>query len=75
MATAVAENKYEAFIVDSKEFILRVPDFETHYELVNSSLSDSVFHPVTGAVRRPTYLYVRRTVQQNAATEADKLRR
>ena len=74
MATAVAEKRYEAFIVDFKEFVLRVPDFETHYELVESNLSGSAFHPVTGWDRRPTYLYVRRNVQQNAATDADKPR-
>ena len=65
MATAVAEKRYEAFIVDFKEFALRVPDFETHYELVASNICGSAFHPVTGWDRRPTYLYVRRTVQQN----------
>jgi hypothetical protein len=75
MATAVAEKRYEAFIVDFKEFALRVPDFEAHYELVASNICGSAFHPVTGWDRRPTYLYVRRTVQQNASADADKLRR
>lgn len=75
MATRVAEKRYEAFIVDFKEFALRVPDFETHYELVDSNLSGSAFHPVTGWDRRPTYLYVRRTVQQNVTPNADKKHR
>lgn len=75
MATAVAEMRYEAFIVDFKEFVLRVPDFEAHYELIEANLSGSAFHPVTGWDRRPTYLYVKRTVHQNAAADADKPRR
>jgi hypothetical protein len=74
MVAAIARKRYDAFIVDVKHFALRVPDFEAHYELVDSNLSGSAFHPVTGADRRPTYLYVRRTVRQDAAADADEPR-
>jgi len=73
MATAIAEKRYEAFIVDFREFVLRVPDFEDHYELAEADLSGGAFHPVTGWDRRPNYLYVRRTVPKGA--DADKPRR
>jgi hypothetical protein len=63
MEAAIAENRFEAFIVDFKNFTMRSRDFEARYELVNSNLSGSAFHPVTGGDRRPMYLYVRRSDQ------------
>jgi hypothetical protein len=75
MSDAVADKRYEAFIVDFEDFSLRVPDFETHYELVDSNLGGRDLRPVTGSARRPTYLYVRRTAQPNAAADEDKPRR
>jgi len=67
MATAVAERRYEAFIVDNEDFRLRVPDFEMYYKLADSNLSGKVFLPVTGWERKPTCLFIRRT---NEATPA-----
>ncbi|MCB0208466.1 MAG: glycosyltransferase family 39 protein [Anaerolineae bacterium] len=75
LTTAVVERRYEAFIIDSKEFVMQVPNFENYYELVESNLSRNAFHPVTGVNRRPTYLYVRRTVQSDSATDTDKQNR
>ncbi|MCB0190798.1 MAG: glycosyltransferase family 39 protein [Anaerolineae bacterium] len=72
LTTAVVENRYEAFIIDSKEFVMQAPDFENYYELVESNLSRNAFHLVTGANRRPTYLYVRRTVQSSTAADTNK---
>jgi hypothetical protein len=73
MAAAVTEKKYEAFIVDRENFLLRPADFDTHYKLVESNLTKNVFYPVTGLRVAPTYLYVRRIVQQGSVTDADKL--
>lgn len=61
MAAAVEGGRYEAFIVDFKDFELRPADFEAHYRLESSNLSGEALHPVTGWDRRPTYLYVRRS--------------
>ena len=72
MGIAVAEKRYEAFIVDFKNFVLRPPDFSVYYELVESNLSGSALHPVTGWNRKPTYLYVRRTVQHRPKSDVDK---
>jgi hypothetical protein len=63
MKTALAEKRFEAVIVDFKNFSMRPSDFETHYELVNSNLTGSAFHPVTGGDRKPMYLYVKRANQ------------
>jgi hypothetical protein len=72
MVTAVTEKRYEALILDVEDYELGVPAFSTNYKLVESNLSGSVFHPVTGSDRRPSLLYVRRTVQQNGAAAAGK---
>ena len=60
MARAIAEGRYEAFVVDFEEFSLRVPDFDARYELADANLSGSFFRMVTGYDRHPRYLYVRR---------------
>jgi hypothetical protein len=60
MAAAIDLRRYEAIIVDFKNFALRPPDFEEQYVLVDPNLSGGVFHPVAGWDRSPTYLYVRR---------------
>ncbi len=60
MDTAIVEGRYEAFIIDAQDFILRVPSFDTHYQLAESNLGGGAFHPVTGWDRSPTYLYVKR---------------
>jgi hypothetical protein len=61
MAAAVADQRYDAFIVDFEDFKLRPADFEEHYELGASDLSGDAFYPVTGWDRRPSYLYLRRS--------------
>jgi hypothetical protein len=60
MAMAVAEGRYAAFVVDFRDFSLRVPDFDDHYELVDTNLSGDSFRMVTGFDRHPRHLYVRR---------------
>jgi Dolichyl-phosphate-mannose-protein mannosyltransferase len=60
MADAVRSGRYAAFVVDFPVFTLRPPDFEAHYELVDSSLSGDAFRMMTGYDRRPSLLYVRR---------------
>jgi len=72
MVTAVAEKRYDAFILDVADYELLVPEFNTNYKLVESNLSGSEFHPVTGLDRRPSLLYVRRTVQPNGAPAAGR---
>lgn len=61
MAAAVGQGRYEAFIVDFRNFTLRPPNFEEHYDLVEMDISGGLFHPVAGWDRSPTYLYVRRS--------------
>jgi hypothetical protein len=63
MAAAVEEERYEAIIVDFKNFSLRPSNFDAHYKLVESNLCEDAFQPLTGWDRMPRYLYVRRTVQ------------
>jgi len=70
MVAEVKEKRYEAFILDAEDYEMQLPGFKTNYMLVESNLSESVFHPVTGLDRRPTLLYVRRTVKQNGAAPA-----
>lgn len=60
MAAAIDQRRYEAIIVDFKNFTLRPADFEEKYDLVDPNLSGGVFHPVAGWDRFPSYLYVRR---------------
>ena len=74
LVTAVEEKKYEAFLVDLEDFELQVPGFKSNYKLVESNLSGSAFHPVTGWDRRPTLLYVRRTDERHGAAAADSSR-
>jgi hypothetical protein len=61
LVTAVEEKRYEAFIFDGNDYELQLPAFKTNYMLVESNLSGSVLHPLTGMDRRPRLLYVRRT--------------
>lgn len=75
MARAIAEKRYEAFIVDIEDFVLRVPGFEAHYKLAASDLSGNAFRPVAGSDRRPTYLYVGPAIGEGADAPADTLRR
>lgn len=72
MATAVASGRYEAFVTDFKDFPLRVPDFDIHYELVDSNLTGETFPPMTGWHRSPNFLYLRRSTQQSAGAESDQ---
>lgn len=65
MEKAVEEQKYDAFILDWKEFPLRVPDFEEHYRLVDSNLCRGEFRPVSGVEKKPTFLYVKREAEKN----------
>ena len=59
MRQAVVEGKYEAFILDAHKFSLKVPEFDARYKLQESELSGRFFRPVTGARRRPTFIYIK----------------
>jgi hypothetical protein len=59
LAGAVDSGRYEAFVLDTPAFTLRPPGFETHYVLVDAGLTGRRFAPVTGARRKPTFLFVR----------------
>jgi hypothetical protein len=72
MTTAITEKRYEAFIVDMKDFKLRAPDFDSHYALAESNLSRHLFHQMTSWDRKPTYLYVKRTDPHKPETDVDK---
>lgn len=65
MINAVSEKRYEAFIVDHKQFILRPRNFDKNYQLIDTNLSGDAFHPVAGSDFRPSFIYVRRTNQQD----------
>lgn len=60
MAIAVETQRYTAFVLDGPSFMLKPPNFEARYVLVESNLTGSRFWPVTGARRKPTQLWVRR---------------
>jgi hypothetical protein len=61
MTVAVEQERYAAFVVDFDSFVLRPPNFERHYQLVDAHLVDDAFHPVTGWIRAPRLLFVRRS--------------
>ena len=61
MTAAVEQERYAAFVVDFVNFALRPPNFERHYQLVDAHLADDAFHPVTGWIRAPRFLFVRRS--------------
>ncbi len=60
MKRAVEEERYDAFIVDDREFALRSPVFDHHYRLLEGNLTGPSFYPLTGWRRKPGWLYVRR---------------
>ena len=60
LAGAVASGRYSAFVFDRRTFALWSPDFDAHYALVDADLTGGPFYPVTGARRKPTFLFARR---------------
>lgn len=72
MRAAVTSGKYEAFVSDFRDFTLRVPEFDTYYELVDSNLTANSFHPITHWDRKPTYLYLKRSTQHDTGLDVNK---
>jgi len=57
LAGAVASGRYSAVVFDRRTFALWSPDFDAHYALVDAD--GGPFYPVTGARRKPTFLFAR----------------
>lgn len=53
------DRKFDAIILDIKDFFSEYFNFDKYYKLENSNLTGNHFIPLTGAPNKPQYLYIK----------------